>query len=139
MQDFEDLRKRFIEVQDYTGLKNEEFGEICGISHVSVGNITGGKSKGFDVSIITNILKKYPEINSEWFVTGIGSLLKSSDPVNNPYWKEKYNKALIENEELYNNNKELKDTILDKKKLIDKYEQEIERLENKIKKLEQQA
>lgn len=78
MQDFEALRQRFIDIQDYTGLKNEEFGDICGISHVSIGNITGGKSKGFDVSIVTKILEKYPEISGEWFLMGIGDMIKST-------------------------------------------------------------
>lgn len=54
-------------------------------------------------------------------------------------WRDQYNNAMKKNEELWNENRQLKDTIADKKKLIDHYEATIEKLKEEILELKKQA
>jgi hypothetical protein len=73
------------------------------------------------------------------------SIFNDAEPVNNinetgsDLWRDQYNNAMKKNEELWNENRQLKETIADKKKLIDHYERTIEKLNDEIKDLKKQA
>jgi hypothetical protein len=78
MYDFEALRKRFKELMDAYEFNNSEMAAICEVSHVTIGNITEGRTKGFDVSIFTNFIKNKPQElrspNFNYLLYGKGSL-----------------------------------------------------------------
>jgi hypothetical protein len=66
---------RIKEYIDFKGINNASFEKEVGMSNGSFASqLKNNKTIGVDK--LENILKKYPEINPDWLLTGKGSMLK---------------------------------------------------------------
>ena len=63
----------------YLDIGQGKFEKTCGFSN---GNINNSKGN-FGASKIEDILKKYPELNRVWLMTGEGEMLKSNVSIEN--------------------------------------------------------
>ncbi|MDQ6472538.1 hypothetical protein RB619_17995 [Flavobacterium sp. LHD-80] len=114
----ENTLKRLKQFLDFKGIRISAFEKEVGMSNGSFASqLKNNKTIGVDK--LENILKKYPDINVEWLLTGNGSMLNS-----NAVHEEStsYNKTIQEDAEEAINYKELaearKETIESLKKVI---------------------
>lgn len=63
---------RIIEFIDYKGISKREFASTVGISHSLI-----GKANAIGSDKLEKILSSYPELSSEWLLTGKGDMLLS--------------------------------------------------------------
>ena len=63
----------------YLDIGQGKFEKICGFSNGYINNSKGN----FGASKIEDILKKYPELNRVWLMTGEGEMLKSNVSIEN--------------------------------------------------------
>lgn len=60
----------------YKGIPVSAFEKECGLSNGYLGNL----KNGINITKLDNILKRFPEINKDWFVYGNGEMLvKNND------------------------------------------------------------
>jgi len=114
----ENTLKRIKQYIDLKGVKVSAFEKEIGMSNGSFASqLKNNKTIGVDK--LENILKKYPEINPEWLLTGNGNMLKMDFLNEAP---ATYNKTDKEDSDDTLNYKELaesrKETIESLKKLI---------------------
>jgi len=58
-------------------LTSSQFADEIGVQRSSVSHVLSGRNKpGFD--FIRKIMLKFPEINAEWLLTGVGEMLKKA-------------------------------------------------------------
>ena len=78
------IKDRVVKLIEYKGVAKEEFFSKIGITSA---NFRGAaKNTPLNSNAIENILSAFPDVNSEWLLTGEGSMLKS-DPVYVPTQK----------------------------------------------------
>lgn len=119
------VKQRLIEFLAYKRLSQGKFEKSCGLSIGYVNNI----SKGIGAGKLHSILSIYPELNSDWLLTGEGEMLRPTPPSVGD------NAQIIhgnENKATYNNNNAL--SGLEKK--MDRF---LEELDIKNKQIERQA
>ncbi|MDR0829229.1 MAG: helix-turn-helix domain-containing protein [Prevotellaceae bacterium] len=68
------ITDRLILIIRQLGLSNNAFAEKIGISQQTLFNYTKGRIPSVDV--VEKIINKYPEINTDWLVTGRGEMQK---------------------------------------------------------------
>jgi transcriptional regulator with XRE-family HTH domain len=73
------MKERLLEFLAYLGVGQTKFEEEAGLSRGLINNIKGGISS----NTISKITSKYPELNSEWLVSGKGEMLKTTVNQNN--------------------------------------------------------
>lgn len=72
---FTTIKERILHYTDYKGFSKEKFFEELGVTY---GNFKGkAKEKALSSEVLAKIVSKYPELNSEWLLTGKGIMLKS--------------------------------------------------------------
>ena len=72
---FSNIKERVLYISESKGITREKFFEDLGITY---GNFKGkAKEKALSSDVLAKIITKYPEINSEWLLTGNGEMLKS--------------------------------------------------------------
>lgn len=85
-----DIRLRISKIMSEKKLNNSSLGKIVGYSDVAIGKIVKGTSKP-KFEIIQKISEHFPDINTNWLLTGKGTMLKkqnqSTDIENTiPFW-----------------------------------------------------
>lgn len=70
-----DIKNRLMKFIEFKGLKKDTFEVECDLSKRYVSNI--GLSMASD--IIERILLRYPELNANWLITGMGSMIIQSE------------------------------------------------------------
>ena len=72
---FSNIKERVLYISESKGITREKFFEDLGITY---GNFKGkAKEKALSSDVLAKIIAKYPEISSEWLLTGNGEMLKS--------------------------------------------------------------
>ena len=72
---FSNNKERVLYISESKGITREKFFEDLGITY---GNFKGkAKEKALSSDVLAKIIAKYPEISSEWLLTGNGEMLKS--------------------------------------------------------------
>lgn len=66
-----DIKDRFLEFVRYKGLSKRKFQDSIGVSNSYIQNIANGIS----ADVLNRITKMYPELNTDWLVTGEGEML----------------------------------------------------------------
>lgn len=76
------IKERILYYTDIKGLKKEKFFEDLGVTY---GNFKGqAKNKALSSDVLAKIITNYSDINPEWLLTGIGSMLRGGDKIK-PY------------------------------------------------------
>jgi hypothetical protein len=75
------MKERLIEFLAYLGIGQTKFEEFVGLSRGLINNIKGGISS----NTINKISEKYPELNTDWLLTGEGEMLKGNTDKSTPY------------------------------------------------------
>ena len=66
-----DIKDRFLEFVRYKGLSKRKFQESIGVSNSYIQNI----SNGISADVLHRITKTYPELSTDWLLTGEGEML----------------------------------------------------------------
>lgn len=69
-----DIKERFIQFIEYKKLSKRKFQESIGVSNSYIQNI----STGIGVDVLKRIRAAYPELDTDWLLTGTGEMLKAS-------------------------------------------------------------
>lgn len=73
------IKERIIQVIESKGIAKESFYVKIGMTSA---NFRGeAKKRPINSNAIENILSEIPDLNSEWLVTGKGSMLKEGNPI----------------------------------------------------------
>lgn len=88
---------------DYKSITVYEFSKLCGLSNGYLAKQRANKGN-ISSQIINKILKKYPEINLEWLLSGKGNMIKATYPETDK------NRSLNESTPIYNHKKEIDQT-----------------------------
>ncbi len=81
------IKERVLQIPEYKGIAKEDFFNSIDMTY---GNFKGAnKKRPLNSDALENILTKYPDVNSNWLLTGKGSMLKeeSSTPKLVPHEK----------------------------------------------------
>ena len=113
------MQSRLQQLLEYKNISPARFAQIIGVQRSAVSHILSGRNNP-SLDFLRKIIENFPDVNSEWLITGQGSILKDHlfHPIN---VLDKETKGLFENEEDENNDKVEKVNIDDKKE-----EEEIE-------------
>lgn len=68
------IKERILQIADNQGLKREEFFNNLGLSYANFKGIQ--KKSALSSDSLVSILSKYPDVNSEWLLTGNGPMIK---------------------------------------------------------------
>ncbi|MEI6696294.1 MAG: helix-turn-helix transcriptional regulator [Bacteroidota bacterium] len=68
-------------------LSSSQFADEIGVQRSSISHILSGRNNP-SLEFVTKILKRYPDINSDWIIFGKGSMYKGSDAMNEAAPKE---------------------------------------------------
>jgi len=69
------------------GITSSKFAEEIGIQRSSISHILSGRNKP-SLDVFQRILRKYPNINSDWLILGIGKMYKDSTNNSNTEQKD---------------------------------------------------
>lgn len=67
------IHERLAKFIDYTKLSKVDFGKKFNASRFEVNNWCNGTK--MNISRLSEMLKAYPQLNSDWFITGIGRMV----------------------------------------------------------------
>ncbi len=67
------MNKRFQKWLDYNNINSNKLAEKINVSRATISHIISGRNKP-SVDFLHKILKKYPDLNLNWLVTGAGSM-----------------------------------------------------------------
>ena len=67
------MNKRFQKWLDYNDINSNKLAEKINVSRATISHIISGRNKP-SVDFLHKILKKYPDLNLNWLVTGVGSM-----------------------------------------------------------------
>lgn len=122
MEQTNDISLRIKGIIEALGMNNNSFAKSLGRSYSNVAYIIEGKVKpGFD--FITALLKKYPQVNSSWLLTGEGEMFADAPALvaANENYLQEYLKKLEESFMRLSKQIEVKDQqIAAKDKQIDR-------------------
>lgn len=71
--------RRILELREALGMKMSEFAKALSLDRQRIYNIENGIS-GPTVELFESILKLYPQVNSEWLLTGAGGMFSGEKP-----------------------------------------------------------
>lgn len=80
------IHKRLQQFINHLGVSNNTFAREIGDSSAKISQVTseGGRQPDFRISLLVKVLARYPELNSDWLLTGEGPMLKQGrDPFRN--------------------------------------------------------
>lgn len=72
------MRKRLQELMDKEGISPARFAELVGVQRSSVSHILSGRNNP-SLEFIQKILSAFPKINSDWLISDIGSIYRTSN------------------------------------------------------------
>lgn len=105
---------RILQIIDFKGINKNKFYKEAGLSNGFLDKVR----KDIGSSKMEQILKAYPEINPDWFLTGEGNMLKSGVPTTSikeskkSYNTENGDKILEDMEKRYKEHKEMCDQLV---------------------------
>ena len=79
---FCNMLKRIREIITSEGLSSTSFADEIGVQRSSLSHILNGRNNA-SLDFVTKTLKRFPNINPEWFIIGTGSMYKSDPQANN--------------------------------------------------------
>jgi transcriptional regulator with XRE-family HTH domain len=56
---------------DSEGLRSSEFADNIGVNRATISHVLSGRNKP-SIDFLQKLLKAYPDLNSNWLITGIG-------------------------------------------------------------------
>jgi hypothetical protein len=72
------IKERVLKISDYKGIGKEKFFKDLGVTY---GNFKGkAKEKALSSDVLAKIVSKYPDINTNWLLTGDGKMTKEEKP-----------------------------------------------------------
>ena len=71
------MRDRIESILKDQAISSSKFADEIGIQRSSISHILSGRNKP-SLDVFQRILRKYPNINSEWLILGIGDMYKNS-------------------------------------------------------------
>lgn len=88
------VKQRLMEFIYSKGISQSRFERLCGMSNGYINNL----KKSLGAEKLQNILKAFPELNTEWLLYGEGEMLKSTPAVqqNNVHGDNNYNNGVIQ-------------------------------------------
>ena len=85
-----DIKGRFKEFIAYKKLSQRRFQASIGVSSSYINGI----SDGIGADVLRKVSTMYPELNTDWLLTGEGEMLRSSQGVQNQYGGDHNNQSL---------------------------------------------
>ena len=76
------MKERIVKIIRDEGISSSAFADILGIQRSSISHILSGRNKP-SLDVIQRILRKFPNINSDWLILGIGDMYKSAEKSEN--------------------------------------------------------
>lgn len=73
------IKERFLQFIEYKKISKRAFQLSIGVSNSYIQNI----SNGIGADVLNRITQVYPELNTEWLLTGEGNMLKNLERENN--------------------------------------------------------
>ena len=64
---------------EYEGLKSSEFADNIGVNRATISHILSGRNRP-SIDFLQKLLSAYPNLNSNWLITGIGYMNDKLDP-----------------------------------------------------------
>lgn len=86
------ISKRIQEIIEYYQLSPSDFADQVGIQRSGVSHLTSGRNKP-SVDFIEKLINSFPEININWFVTGVGKMIKEKEIIKEELTKEDNNSS----------------------------------------------
>ena len=71
------IKERLIKIAEYQGVSILNFEKICGLNRGNISNM--GENSEIGSEKLSKISETFPEINSEWLLTGKGNMLKNEN------------------------------------------------------------
>lgn len=78
---------------DYQRLKPSELADKISVNRATVSHILSGRNKP-SIDFLQKLLNNYPELNSNWLITGIGYMSKENKNIKN-YSSKKIKKVVV--------------------------------------------
>jgi len=77
------MKERLVQLMNHLGLTAARFADEIGVQRSGISHILSGRNQpGYD--FILKTLLKFPDIDSDWLLTGRGNMLKTSKNVSDP-------------------------------------------------------
>lgn len=73
--------ERILEILKIKNLSPAQFADIIGVQRSSISHLISGRNKP-SLEFIQKILKTFPEINTDWMISGKGPLMNQEDKIN---------------------------------------------------------
>ena len=71
------MNTRLLQFLSAENINQSQFADSIGVARASISHILAGRNKpGFE--FIENTMKRYPDLNIEWLITGKGKMYKTS-------------------------------------------------------------
>jgi transcriptional regulator with XRE-family HTH domain len=77
------MKDQILKIIEAEGLTPAKFADEIGVQRSSISHIISGRNKP-SYDFIIKIIDRFRGINTEWLLTGKGSMIKSSEMENNP-------------------------------------------------------
>lgn len=71
------MKNQIIRIMEAEGMSPARFADEIGVQRSNVSHILSDRNKP-SYDFITKILKRFPEINAEWLLTGQGSMIRTN-------------------------------------------------------------
>ena len=71
------MKDRIEKILKDAGISSSKFADEIGIQRSSISHILSGRNKP-SLDVFQRILRKYPNINSDWLILGIGNMYKNT-------------------------------------------------------------
>ena len=75
------MKERIIQIMEHEGLTQAQFAAAIGIQRAAMSHIIAGRNKA-SLDVLTKILIRYPQIDSDWLLFGKGSMFRTAQPSN---------------------------------------------------------
>jgi predicted ribosome quality control (RQC) complex YloA/Tae2 family protein len=127
----ENIFSRLRKVINYKGVSNNEFGRSIGCSSAQITQMLTHE-KNFGIDKMLKILSTYPEVNSDWLLTGRGEMLRETKCTKSEKTEPPTIPQTVNTESKDSNNKV---SMQEPSYIIDKLFQRLEEKDSKIEEL----
>jgi len=92
------MRSRLKKWMEYKNLKSSELADNIGVNRATISHILSGRNNP-SIDILQRLLNTYPDLNSNWLITGIGYM-----SINRAHKEEKRSRELSKIVVFYDDN-----------------------------------
>ena len=71
------MHKRLRKWMDISGIKGSEIADEIGVNRSTITHILSGRNKP-SIDFVNKLLNSYPNLNANWFITGLGNMYHSN-------------------------------------------------------------